>query len=113
VKWVVEESTLVKKGERLAELDDSALRERLGAQAIALEQARTARLAAQVDLKITRKENELAIRSGELSLKLAKRNLKKYAGNDPEFRMDESCRVSFSWPRARSTAPGPTTISER
>src|SRR5262245_11335820 len=42
VKWVVEDGTAVKKGDRLIELDDSALREQLAAKKIALEQAEAA-----------------------------------------------------------------------
>jgi multidrug efflux pump subunit AcrA (membrane-fusion protein) len=84
VKWVVEEGTPVKEGDRLIELDDSALRERLRGQARALKQAQAARLAAAVSRKLARKENELAVRSGELRLKVARLKLKRDDGKDAE-----------------------------
>jgi RNA polymerase sigma factor (sigma-70 family) len=84
VKWVVEDGTAVKKGERLIQLDDSALRAQLRTQKMALEQAQTARLTADVNLKLARKENELAIRSGELSLKVARIEMRKDDGKDAD-----------------------------
>lgn len=84
VKWVADDGTPVKKGDRLIELDDSALREQFRTQEITLEQAQAARLAAEANLKLVRKENELAVRSEELSLKVAGLELKKDDGKDAE-----------------------------
>jgi RNA polymerase sigma factor (sigma-70 family) len=84
VKWAADDGTTVKKGERLVELDDSALREELRTLQKALEQANAARLAAEVSLQLARKENELAVRSAELRLKVARLELKKDGGKDPE-----------------------------
>jgi multidrug resistance efflux pump len=84
VRWVAEDGTHVKEGERLIERDDSALREQLRAQKITLEHARAVRLAADANLKLARKETELAVRGGELALKAARLELKRDDGKDAE-----------------------------
>jgi multidrug efflux pump subunit AcrA (membrane-fusion protein) len=84
VKWVADDGAPVRKGERLIELDDSALREQLRTQKVALEQAQAARLAADAGLRLARKEGELAVRSGELGLKVARLELKRDDGKDAE-----------------------------
>lgn len=82
VKWVIDDGTAVKKGQRLLELDDSALREQQRGQQLTLEQTHIARLAAEANLKLTRKETELAVRGGEIALKTARLELKSDVSKD-------------------------------
>jgi multidrug resistance efflux pump len=84
VKWVIEEGTLVKKEQRLVELDDSALRDELLHQKITLEKATADRVGAEEDLKIARAQNKLDLRRAEINLKLAKLALKKVTGEDAD-----------------------------
>src|SRR5262249_42144724 len=84
VKWVVEDGTAVKTGERGIVLDDSALREELAAQKIALDQAQAGKLAAEPELKLARKETEVAVLSAELRIKVAKLELKNDDGKNAE-----------------------------
>lgn len=84
VKWAVEEGTTVKKGDRLLELDASALRDQLAAHQTALAQAQAAKRAADAELNLARKETELAVAGSQLSAKIASLELKKDDGQDAE-----------------------------
>jgi multidrug efflux pump subunit AcrA (membrane-fusion protein) len=86
IKWVIEDGTLVKKGQRLVELDDSALRDQARMQEIALSKATADKVAAEENFKMVEKQNQLDIRSAEIKLKLAHLELKKFTGKDADAR---------------------------
>jgi RND family efflux transporter MFP subunit len=77
IKWIIDEGTLVKKGDRLIELDDSGLQERLRAQKVAHEQAVALKTQAAEQLALVRKDNELELRLAEVGLKLTELELEK------------------------------------
>jgi multidrug resistance efflux pump len=84
IKFLIEEGSLVKKGQRLVELDDAALRDQLAFARIELEKATADKLVAQEGLKLIEKQNELEVQSAEIKLKRARLALKRYKGKDPD-----------------------------
>jgi multidrug efflux pump subunit AcrA (membrane-fusion protein) len=84
IKWLIDDGSLVKKGQRLAELDDSELRDRLRTQEVACDRAAGTRLLAEANLKLLRNERKLDARAAELDLKIARLELKQFAGKDAE-----------------------------
>lgn len=84
LKWLIDDGSLVKKGQRLLELDDSAWRDRLRVQQRILDRATAERVPAAEAVKIARKQGELDVRGAELHLKRARLELKKYTGIDAD-----------------------------
>ena len=82
IKWVIDDGAQVKQGERLMEIEDSALQDQLKAQKIVLDQARAAMIAAEQQYKITASLNESLVRNAEINVKLADLDLKKYLEGD-------------------------------
>jgi multidrug efflux pump subunit AcrA (membrane-fusion protein) len=86
IKWVIDDGAEVKSGERLVEIDDSALQDQLKAEKILLDQARSAWVASEEQFKITRSQNESTITNAEIAVITANINLKKYIEGD--FKQD-------------------------
>lgn len=84
IKWVIDDGAQVKAGERLMEIDDSALQDQLKAQKIVLDQARAAWIAAEENFKVVRSQNEGTIANAETAVVLADLDLKKYLEGDYE-----------------------------
>lgn len=84
IKWVIDDGAQVKTGERLMEIDDSALQDQLKVQKIVLDQARAAWIAAEENFKVVRSQNEGAIANAETAVILAELDLKKYLEGDYE-----------------------------
>ncbi len=97
IKWVIDEGTSVKKGQRLLELDDSGLRDQFRLQKIEVERSTGDRIAAEANLKVARAQNKLDTRTAEINVKLARLCLKKYTGDDT----DEKERLELEVERAR------------
>src|SRR5436190_15858214 len=62
IKWVVEDGTVVKKGDRLVELDDSGLRDDLAAAKVRAEAAAAAVTAAGDEVRRAKRAGEIAVR---------------------------------------------------
>jgi len=86
IKWVIDDGTDVKRGDRLAELDDSGIAEQILSQKVAHEQAVAARTQAEEDLKRAQKLGQVDVRLGEIVVRLAALELKQAAGADKEQR---------------------------
>jgi RND family efflux transporter MFP subunit len=84
VKWVVEDGTLVKKGDRILELDDSAVREQLQVRKAACTRAEATRAQAAEALDAARKETQAEVRLAEIALKLTELEGKKAAADDTQ-----------------------------
>jgi HlyD family secretion protein len=78
IRWVIEDGTQVKRGDRLIQLDDSALHEMLKAQKIVVDQARAAWVSAEKEYEIVESQNRSDIATQKLTLELAKLDLEKY-----------------------------------
>src|SRR5262249_32603006 len=68
IKWVIDDGTDVRSGDKLAELDDSGLQEQLKTQRIAVEQARAADVQASANYRIVASQNEKDIATARLNL---------------------------------------------
>jgi multidrug efflux pump subunit AcrA (membrane-fusion protein) len=82
IKWVIDDGAQVKQGERLMEIDDSALQDALKAEKILFDQAKAAWIGAEETYKIQISQNETDIKSAEVVLQLAKIDLEKYQKGD-------------------------------
>jgi multidrug resistance efflux pump len=82
IKWIIDEGTVVKKGDKVVELDASGFRDQLREIDRAVDAAHAAVVGARESLKMTELQNDLDIRSADIALKIATIERKKYAGKD-------------------------------
>jgi multidrug efflux pump subunit AcrA (membrane-fusion protein) len=82
IKWVIDDGTPVKRGQLLLELDDSGFQDQLTAEAIVLDQARSAWVQADENYKIVESQNKSDLKTAEIALELAKLDLVKYLQGD-------------------------------
>jgi multidrug efflux pump subunit AcrA (membrane-fusion protein) len=78
IRWVVEDGTEVKKGEKLIDLDDSGLYEQLKSKKIDVDQARSAWMQAEEKYKIVISQNFSDIAKAHLDVALTTIDLEKY-----------------------------------
>jgi HlyD family secretion protein len=81
IKWVIEDGAQVEKGQKLIELDDSALQEELKDQIILVNKARAEWVTAKDKCDITRSQNDSDIQTALTTLLLAQIELKKFLGD--------------------------------
>jgi HlyD family secretion protein len=84
ILWVVEESTRVKKGDRLVELADDEIEDRIRAKEIEFSRFRSSLEAATEDLEITKSENASKDKKAQIDLEVAQLELEKYLKGDFE-----------------------------
>ncbi|MEM7202009.1 MAG: efflux RND transporter periplasmic adaptor subunit [Planctomycetota bacterium] len=77
---LVEEGSMVAKGDRLVELDASSLIDKQTQQGISLHRAGSARLQSEKELDIRRKEVEAETLGGENAVRIAEIDLQKFQG---------------------------------
>jgi HlyD family secretion protein len=82
IKWVIDDGSHVKRGDLLVDLDDSGLQEQLKTQKITMDTAEGKKIQAEEAYKIVQSQNESDLKSAEITLQLAKLDLKKYADGD-------------------------------
>ena len=83
IKWLIDDGTQVKKGDKLIELDDSAFRDLFRGQAIKLEAAVAGKRKAAEELDLLRKDNQITVRFAQIDARIAELEQKKYTGKDP------------------------------
>lgn len=88
IRWVIDDGTLVKKGQKLIELDDSALQEQKRTQSIAVEKAKGEFDKADSELIISVKLNESDIADKEAKMAVAELDLDKYLGIRADEELD-------------------------
>jgi RND family efflux transporter MFP subunit len=90
IRWIIDDGTTVQKGERLIELDDSELQDKLKEQRVVLARAEAAVAQATESLRLARRANQIEVKSGgaqaadlrlvrkgnEIEVKLAAANLR-------------------------------------
>ena len=81
---VIDDGTFVKQGDTLVTLDDSALKDQLVTQTISIELAAAAKVAAEENLTLVRKLNQLDVRTAEIALKEVALALKKVDGKNAD-----------------------------
>lgn len=84
IEWVVDESTRVKKGDRLLKLSSDEMREKVEMEEIELGKLRAGAQEAEEALKITISENESKLKKVETDLEVALVDLEKYMQGDYE-----------------------------
>ena len=77
IKWVVEEGTIVKKGDRLVELDDSGLRDDVAAAKVRAQAAMATATAAADEARRAKRAGDVAVRLAEIEVELAEADLKQ------------------------------------
>jgi multidrug efflux pump subunit AcrA (membrane-fusion protein) len=83
IKWLIEDGSQVKKGDKLVELDDSVLQDELREQKISLDNALEEKTRAAENLKLQRLSNKVDVRFAEIDARMAELDLKKFSGKDP------------------------------
>src|SRR5262245_15631424 len=78
IRWVIDDGAHGKQGDRLLEIEDSALQDQLKTQKIVVDAARAASVAAEQTYSIVRSQNESLIANAQIAVELAKLDLKKY-----------------------------------
>jgi RND family efflux transporter MFP subunit len=96
IKWVIDDGTEVKKGQKLVEIDDSGLREEMKTQKVSLDQAEAESRNAEEAVKTAQKEGKIAERLAAIDLRLEELEYKKYHGSD----RDEKERLELRVERA-------------
>lgn len=89
ILWIIEEGTSVQAGDKLIELDSSALEDEKLEEEIEVESSRADHVNAQQRLEIAKKQGQANIESATVSYKLALLDLEKYAG----IRADEYAKA--------------------
>jgi RND family efflux transporter MFP subunit len=84
IKWVIDDGSIVKKGDRIALLDDSAIRDLLGEAAIKVKAAECALEQAEENVRLVRRENAVEVRLAEIEVKLAEADLKEAPAGKPK-----------------------------
>jgi HlyD family secretion protein len=82
IRWIIPESTRVKKGDLLVELGAEDMRDRVDTEEMELSKLARALEEAQQSLTITRSENESLINKAEIDLKVAELELQRYLEGD-------------------------------
>ncbi len=80
IKWVIDDGSIVAKGQLLLELDDSALEESRKLQSIAVEKAKAEWVKADKEYLIQLKENESQIVAALAALRVAELDVDKFTG---------------------------------
>jgi HlyD family secretion protein len=76
IKWVIDEGTLVKKGDVLVRLDDAAIKEQFETATAKVREAEAALILTTDNLRLLQEGNEIEIRLAEIDVKLAILDLK-------------------------------------
>jgi len=88
IKWVIDDGTQVEKGQKLVELDDSALQEDLKDQLIKVNKSEAEWVTAREKCEITQSQNDSEIETAKTTLLLAKIDLKKFLGEEIAKRVE-------------------------
>jgi len=103
IKWVIDDGTLVGKGDPILDLDDSALKDQEQSQSILVAKANSLYIKAKEDLAIQLKVNDSDLAAKLAALKVAELDLEKFLGVRREAALDALGAIAMS----------PATIIER
>lgn len=84
IKWVIDDGSVVTKGQLLMELDDSSLQDQLRTQSIVVEKARAEWVKADQEYVIQVKTNAALIATADAAFEVSELDLEKYIGIRPE-----------------------------
>ena len=80
IRWVIEDGTIVNKGQLLMELDDSSLQDQFRTQSIVVDKAKADWVTAEAELVIAINQNKSDIAAATAALEIAELDLNKYTG---------------------------------
>ncbi len=103
IKWVIDDGSMVKKGQLLMELDDSLIQDNYRTQAIAVEKAKADWMKSDEDYVIQTKANEADVAAKLAALQVAELDFDKFLG----------IRVDPALNPVGSLAGSPVTLVER
>jgi len=102
IKWLIDEGSLVKKGDRVALLDDSALREQLQVATVKAKEAEAAMALALENVRLVQHENEVEVQLAEIDVKLVEVEFK---GTNEVLELKvEQAKLKVERARARAKA---------
>ncbi len=81
IKWVIDDGTHVKRGQKLIDLDDSGLDAQIKEQNSKVDKARASWIKAESNVLITQSQNYSDIEDAKTKLNLAELDLRKYVGD--------------------------------
>ena len=87
IKRIVDEGSLVKKGDLLVVLDDTDLRDRLQVATVAAKAADAAAVRAATDLELVKKDNDTTVRLARIDVELAEVELAEQTQDLPKRRL--------------------------
>jgi multidrug efflux pump subunit AcrA (membrane-fusion protein) len=97
IKWLIDDGSQVKKGDRLITLDDSGLQDQLKTEKITLDKNEADKIKAEEAYNIQLSQNESDIATAKVNLQLAKIDLEKYQEGDyPQAFNDVSGRIKVA-----------------
>jgi len=107
IKWVIDDGSVVKKGDRVMLLDDSALQEQLQSAMLKTKEAEAVMVAATENVRLFQQENDVAVRLAEIDIRLAEVRLKD-ASSPKEVKVQElkveQAKLKLERARARMKA---------
>ncbi len=77
IKWVIDDGSMVKKGDKLVELDDAPLRDDIAAAKVLGDAAHAAATAAGDEVRRAKRAGEISVRLAEIEMELAEADLKE------------------------------------
>lgn len=80
IKWVIDDGTLVRRGQPIMILDSSALEDQFRAQKITLDKAHAEWISAEQQYKIQLSTNESAVETSRSAIQLKELDMEKYVG---------------------------------
>jgi multidrug resistance efflux pump len=95
IKWVIDNGTPVKKGDKVLELDDSFLQQELRQRKSEVDKAVAAEAKARKSLKLVHRENEIHLRLAEIAVQRAEAKLKK-DGSNPDIKQELELQVELA-----------------
>lgn len=98
IKWVIDDGSVVNKGQLLMELDDSSLQDSMRSQSIVVEKAKSDWVKAEQDYVIQVKTNAALIATADAAYEIADLDFEKYIGMraDPELTVFGAAAGSFA-----------------
>jgi RND family efflux transporter MFP subunit len=76
IKWLIDEGSMVKKGDRIAQLDEAAIVEQLNAATVKVKEAEAAMVLATENARLVQQESDVETRLAEIDVKLVEVELK-------------------------------------
>lgn len=112
IKWVIDDGSLVRKGDRVVLLDDAAVRDRLQTATGKAKEADAALIRAAEVVGQTREDNAVEVRLAEIDVKLAEAELTDPAAGKKVVLELKVEQAKLKLERARSRAKGQLATAE-